>query len=144
MWWGKRRVGGSRRRPAVRTERVSLQWGQLGQRHRRLSTALCCGQPRCPHGVRYGLCLITVGLLLTHLGGKQGWRHALAAAVWSDLVIVLPPLSCVVARLFERHEHMLVQTLIAQRVVQTLDVAVLHGSARLDEDMLDLVFLAPG
>ena len=77
------------------------------------------------------------------IGGKLGRRDASATAVRSDLVVVAAPLGEDVAGLSQRREPVLVEALVPELAVEALDVAVLHGSARLDQQVLDAVLLRP-
>ena len=62
-----------------------------------------------------------------------GWWHPLATAVGPDLVVVLPPGGDDRPGLGHGFEPVLVETLVAELAVETLDVAVLHRLAGLDE-----------
>ena len=75
--------------------------------------------------------------------GVLGWRHAPAAAVRPDLVVILAPGGDSRPRLGQGFEPVLVQALIAELSVEALDVAVLHGFPGLDQQMLDAVCLRP-
>lgn len=77
------------------------------------------------------------------VGGELGGRDAAATAVRSDLIVVPPPFADHLAGLGERGEPVLVQALVAELAVEALDVAVLHGAARLDQQMRDAVLLGP-
>ncbi len=74
---------------------------------------------------------------------EPGRWHAAATAVRSDLVVVLPPGGDGGPGLLQRPEPLLVQALVAELAVEALDVAVLHGSPRLDQDMPDAMCLRP-
>ena len=76
--------------------------------------------------------------------GESCRRDAPDAAVRPDLVVVTPPVGDGVAGLLQGREPELVETLVAELAVEALDVAVLHGFARLDEQMPDMVLLRPG
>src|SRR5574343_69947 len=78
------------------------------------------------------------------LFGEPRRRNAPDAAVWPDLVVVAPPVGYLRTSLVQRLEPVLVQALIAEPPVETLDVAVLHGSSGFDQDVPDAVALRPG
>lgn len=61
-----------------------------------------------------------------------------------DLVVVAPPVSDDLACLGKRGEPVLVEALVAELAVEALDVAVLHGLAWIDQQVLDVVPLRPG
>ena len=75
--------------------------------------------------------------------GVLGWRHSPAAAVRPDLVVVLAPGGNGRPGLGEGFEPMLIQALVTELAVEALDVAVLHGLAWLDQQVLDAVSLCP-
>ena len=64
--------------------------------------------------------------------------------MWSHLVVVSPPLSDDFAGLRQRSEPMLVEAFVAELAVEALDVAVLRGAARFDQEVFDTVLLRPG
>jgi hypothetical protein len=82
-------------------------------------------------------------MLAMLLGEASGWYSA-NAAVWPDLVVVAPPGGDLGSRLVQALEPVLVQTLVAELAVEALDVAVLHGSPWLDQDVFDAVPRCPG
>jgi len=63
--------------------------------------------------------------------------------VRSNFVVVLPPDSDGVPSLWQRLEPMLVQAFVPELAVETLDVAVLHGATRLNQDMTYSMSLRP-
>lgn len=89
-----------------------------------------------------GYCVI--GTLCSIVGCELRRWDASATAVRSDFVVVAPPVSDRFTGLCQRREPVLVQTLIAELAVEAFDVTVLHGPARLDQQVLDPVLLRPG
>ena len=75
--------------------------------------------------------------------GELRRRHSLATAVRPDLVVVLAPEPDGRAGLLQRLEPLFVQALVPELAVEALDVAVLHGPSRLDQDVTDAVGLRP-
>src|SRR5450830_835928 len=75
--------------------------------------------------------------------GELGWRHAVAATVRPDLVVVLPPGGDGRPGLHQRLEPLLVEALVPELAIEALDVAVLHGPPRLDQDVADTMGLGP-
>jgi len=80
----------------------------------------------------------------TVVGSELCGRDATAAAVRPDLVVIPAPSIDHVAGLGKRREPVLIEALIAELAVEALDVAVLHGAARLDQQVRDAVLLRPG
>lgn len=78
------------------------------------------------------------------IGGELGRPDAATAAVRPDLVVVAPPRTDHLAGLDERREAVLVEALVAEFAVEALNKAVLHGTARRDQQVLDAVLLRPG
>ena len=70
--------------------------------------------------------------------------HAQATAVRTYFVVVAPPACDFQARIGQAGEPVFVQALVAERAVEALDVAVLHWTAWLDQQVDDLVLLRPG
>ena len=66
------------------------------------------------------------------------------AAVGPDFVVVLPPFSNALPGLGQTQEPLLVQALVPELAVETLDVAVLHGPAWLRQDVPHAVCAGPG
>ncbi len=66
------------------------------------------------------------------------------AAVEPDFVVVLPPFSNSLSGLGQSQEPLLVQALVPELAVETLDVAVLHGPTRLRQDRPHAVCAGPG
>src|SRR5512139_3352955 len=77
------------------------------------------------------------------LGEASRW-DATDAAVRAHLVVVATPVGDGLAGLLQRLEPVLVEALVAELAVEALDVAVLHGFARLDEQMPDVMLDRPG
>ena len=63
------------------------------------------------------------------------WNHA-QAVVWPDFVLLLQPLRDARLGLWQVQESRLAQAFNSVFAVQTLDVAVLHGSDRLGQDVM--------
>jgi hypothetical protein len=82
--------------------------------------------------------------MLSRPRGVLGWRHPPTATVGSDFVVVLSPSGDSRSGLGERLEPVLVQTFIPKLPVKALDVAVLHGTPRLDQHVANSVCLRPG
>jgi len=78
------------------------------------------------------------------VGGELCGRDASTAAVRSDFVIVDAPVGDDLACLLQRREPMIVEALVAKLAVEAFDVAVLHGLARLDQQVPNAVPLGPG
>lgn len=76
--------------------------------------------------------------------GKSSRRDATDAAVWSDLVVVAPPVRNGLPGLLKRLEPVFVQALVAELPVEAFDVAVLHRLARLDEQVPHAMLDRPG
>jgi hypothetical protein len=76
--------------------------------------------------------------------GELSRRYPAQTAVRPELVVVLPPDGGTPASLVETVKPALVEMLIAELAVETLDVAVLHGPARLNQEMADAILLCPG
>jgi hypothetical protein len=76
--------------------------------------------------------------------GKLGWWHSTTATVRPDLVVVLPPDGDRLPGLGQRLEPMLVQAFVPELAVETLDVAVLHGATRLNQNVTYSMGLRPG
>src|ERR1017187_9898763 len=74
---------------------------------------------------------------------ELSWRHALTTAVRPDLVVVLAPFRQGDTRLVQVLEPVLVEAFVAKLAVEAFDVAVLHGPARLDQQVPDVVGLRP-
>ena len=70
--------------------------------------------------------------------------HPLATAVRSDLVVVLSPGGDGCPGLAQRLEPLFIQAFVTELAIETFDVAVLHGAARLDEEVPDAVRVCPG
>ena len=70
-------------------------------------------------------------------------RHSLATAGRPDLVVVLAPERDGRSGLLQRLEPLFVQALVPELAVEALDVAVLHGPSRLDQDVTDAMGLRP-
>ncbi len=62
-------------------------------------------------------------------------RNPTQAAVWPDFVVVPAPLSDARSGLRQSLKPLLVQALVTKLPIEALDVAVLHGPARLNQDM---------
>src|SRR5450830_469813 len=75
--------------------------------------------------------------------GELGWRHAVAATVRPALVVVLPPGGDGRPGLHQRLEPLLVEALVPELAIEALDVAVLHGPPRLDQDVADAMVTVP-
>ena len=75
--------------------------------------------------------------------GELRWGYAPAAAVRPDLVVVLTPCLDGCLCLMQVLEPLLVQALVPELAVEALDVAVLHRSSGLNEDVPDAVSLRP-
>src|ERR1700712_1507211 len=71
------------------------------------------------------------------------WWHSLATAVRPDLFVVLAPERDGRSGLLQRLEPLFVQALVPELAVEALDVAVLHGPSRLDQDVADCVGVGP-
>ncbi len=75
--------------------------------------------------------------------GKLRRGYAPQAAVRPDLVVVLAPNrgspSCFVQRL----KPVLIEVLVTELAVKALDIAVLHGPAGLDQDVVHTVCMCP-
>lgn len=78
------------------------------------------------------------------VGSELRWRDPTTTAVRPDLVVVTSPIGDDIAGLGERREPVLVEALIAELAIEAFDIAVLHGSARFDQQVLDAVMLRPG
>jgi hypothetical protein len=89
-------------------------------------------------GIRSG-----AGAASVLLGKGRRWNTP-QRTVWSDLVVVLTPVGNLLASLGQCLEPLLVQALIAELAIEALDIAVLHGSARLDQDVAHTVRMCPG
>ena len=76
--------------------------------------------------------------------GQTRRRYPSHAAMWPELVVVLPPDRCGAPGLVQRLEPLFVQTFIPELAVEALDIAVLHRPARLDQDVPDAVAVCPG
>ncbi len=61
----------------------------------------------------------------------------------SDLVVVLAPSDGGTPGPVQRFEPMLIEVLVTELAVEALDVAVLHGSPGLDQDVANAVGLCP-
>ena len=57
------------------------------------------------------------------------------AAVWPDFVVVPAPLSDARSGLRQCLKPLLVQALVTKLPIEALDIAVLHGTSRLNQDM---------
>lgn len=90
--------------------------------------------------------LVTSGVacLLTQLLGIPGRRYPANAAVRPNLVVVPTPCGNLGACLAQALEPVLIEALVAELAVEALDVAVLHGTPWLDENVADMVLLGPG
>ena len=75
---------------------------------------------------------------------EPGRRYPAHAAVGPDLVVVLPPGGRCAPGLMQGLEPLLVQALVPELAVEALDVAVLHGPARLDQDVAYTMAVGPG
>ena len=75
--------------------------------------------------------------------GELGGRHPSATAVRANLVVVLPPAAIVARVLGQGLEPMVIQAFVPELAVKALDVAVLHWSARFDQDMANAMGLCP-
>ena len=76
--------------------------------------------------------------------GEAKRRHASQAAVGPDFVVVRTPGSHGRSGLMQGLKPRLVQMLITELAVETLDVDVLHGAPWLDQDMANAAGLRPG
>ena len=76
--------------------------------------------------------------------GEARWWYSSDAAVRPDLVVVAAPFANLGPGLVQCLEPVLVQALVAEAAVEALDVAVLHGSPGLDQDVPYAVALRPG
>lgn len=76
--------------------------------------------------------------------GESGWRHAIAAAVWPDLVVVMAPRSNRGSGLLLGLNPLLVQALIPDLAVEAFDIAVLHWSPWLNQIVPDAVRVGRG
>ena len=77
------------------------------------------------------------------LGEASRW-HATQAAVRPDLVVVRAPCGHGHPGLVQGLEPALVQMLVTELAIEALDVAVLHGTPWLDQDVANAVGLRPG
>ena len=77
------------------------------------------------------------------LGESSRW-DAPQAAVRPDLVVVLSPDGYGRTRLVQGLKPALVRVLVTELAVEALDVAVLHRTPRLDQDVANAVCLRPG
>src|SRR5450830_250197 len=75
--------------------------------------------------------------------GKPGRWDAPQAAVGPDLVVVLTPDTYGYTGLMQRLKPLLIEAFVSELSVETLDVAVLHGSPRLDQKVLNAVAVRP-
>lgn len=84
--------------------------------------------------------LVTSGVacLLTQLLGIPGRRYPANAAVRPNLVVVPTPCGNLGACLAQALEPVLIEALVAELAVEALDVAVLHGTPWLYEDVADV------
>lgn len=78
------------------------------------------------------------------VGSELGRWDSTAAAVWANLVVVAPPVGDDLPGLGQRGEPVLIEALVPELAVEAVDVAVLHGFARLDQQVLDAMSLCPG
>lgn len=76
--------------------------------------------------------------------GKLCWGNPSQTAVEADLIEVASPVSDHASGMMQRLEPLLVQALVAELAVEALDVAVLHGLARSDQDVPDAMAGGPG
>src|SRR5208283_6123004 len=75
--------------------------------------------------------------------GKLPGCAVLQAAVRSPFVVVLLPLRDLLSRVGQAAEPVFVQALIAKASVETLHVAVLHRSSRLNRVPLQALLVGP-
>jgi len=61
----------------------------------------------------------------------------------SDLVVAEPPTADLGAGFVQAPDPLLVEALVSELAVEAFDIAVLHGPPRLDQDVLDAMFLRP-
>ena len=73
--------------------------------------------------------------------GELGGWHPPAAAVRADLVVVLPSLGDRCSGQRQRFEPVVIQAFVSELAVEALDAAVLHRSARLDQEVSNSVEL---
>ena len=81
---------------------------------------------------------------LAVLLGESCRRDTPQAAVWSDLVVVLPPACNALPGLRQRFKPLLIQAFIPELAVEALDVAVLHRLTRFNQDVAYPVLMCPG
>ena len=75
--------------------------------------------------------------------GELCRRHAPAAAVGSDFVVVAPPGNDHGTGVGRVGEHLFVQAFVPEAAVEVLDVSVLHWPSWFDQQVLDPVALRP-
>ena len=78
-------------------------------------------------------------LLLGELCG----RNPPQTAVRPDFVVVLAPFSNAISGLWQALKPLFIQTFVSELSIETLDVAVLHGSARLNQNVADAIQSGP-
>lgn len=82
-------------------------------------------------------------MLCAVIGSKLGRWDRAATAMWAHLVVVAAPFGDLCTSLRERREPLLVEALVAELAVEAFDVTVLHGLARIDQQVLDVVPFRP-
>ena len=78
------------------------------------------------------------------VGSELGWWETTAAAVWSDLVVVPTLVGDDLPCLGQRREPVFVEALVAELTVEALDISVLRGGTRFEQDVFDAVSLRSG
>jgi hypothetical protein len=85
--------------------------------------------------------LIVVGIsgkdLNPLLLGELSGRNPLKTAVGPDFVVVHAPFSNAISGLWQALKPLLIQAFVSELTIETLDVAVLHGPARLNQNVAD-------
>jgi len=76
------------------------------------------------------------------VGELSRWNPS-NTAMWPDLILILFPDRGRIPCLLQCFEPALIEALIPKLAVETLDVAVLHGAIRLNQDVANPIPLCP-